>query len=467
MSARPWTGDACSLVDAYRSGRHHPADEVEASLAAAAANRLNAFCHLDPERAREAAGSADVRLPFGGVPFAVDELDRVDGWPAADASVPFAARVASHTTTAVARLQAAGAVPVAQAVASELGSLNVSTSRLHGATGNPWNPARSAGGSSAGSAAAVAGGVVALATGSDGSGSLRTPAGFCGLVGLKATFGRIPRGPAAPVAPNTVVPGVLARSVRDVARHLDVAEGVSRRDPYSLPAVGGWESALGWRGSDLAGLRVAIVPDLGTAIVRPEVAAMVAEAAEELTRVAGWQRVYARTPRAGLIDEWAMAAMVPLVGELQQLGAGWQDHLSDLTLEVQWGLAMARASFDLETSARIEAGRVALNEGMAAMFDDADVVVCATNPDVAFPAETALVTSVGDRKVNPSNATALTLPSSVYGNPAISLPIGELDRLPVGMQLLAPHHCEALLLEAGVLWQRQRPWPMVAPRAPV
>lgn len=467
MTDTPWSGDACSLVDAFRSGVRRPLEEVDAALAAIESSSLNAFCHLDGDRAREVASKANVSLPFGGVPIGVKELDRVEGWPAADASLAFQGRVATYTSTCVERLIGrGGAIAVGQTTSSEFGGLNVSVSRLHGVTANVWDAGRTAGGSSAGSAAAVAGGLVTLATGSDGGGSIRIPAGFGGLVGLKTTYGRVPRGPRSEISPMTVTHGVLARSVRDVARHLDVAEGPDRRDPYSLPAVGRWEERLGWRGDVLKGARVAIVPDLGTAVVTPEVAAIVTEAGEALARSAGWKRVVVATPPAGLVNEWALANLVTLVAELHTLGDSWQDHLPELTLELQFGLAVGRASYDIDSAARIEVARTGINEAMAAMFEAADIVVCATNPDVAFPAEVTLNNRVGDRRVGPENGGALTIPSNLYGNPAISLPAGNLDGLPVGVQLLAPHHREDLLLEAALLWERLRPWPRTAPGSP-
>ena len=148
------------------------------------------------------------------------------GWPNTEASLAFADRVVRLSTapwsSGCAR---GGANLIGQTTASEFGGLNVSVSKLHGVTANPWDPSRTTGGSSAGSAAAVAGGLVTIATGGDGGGSIRIPAGFCGLVGMKGTAGRIPRGPHTVIGPLTVVVGCLARSVRDVARWYDVTSG--------------------------------------------------------------------------------------------------------------------------------------------------------------------------------------------------------------------------------------------------
>ena len=224
---------------------------------------LNAFSHVDEERAREAAASADVQLPFGGVPFGVKGSKQVAGWPYTEASLVFADRIGEHDATSVTRLRATGAVLVAQTTASEFGGINCTSTALHGTTRNPWDTTRTPGGSSGGSAAAVAGGLLPIAaTGSDGGGSIRIPAGFAGLFGLKATYGRIPKGPRAGVEPLTSVMGRSTRSVRDTARYFD-ANGSDVRDPLSLPRVSGWEAGLGTH--ELRGKKVAIISDLGIA----------------------------------------------------------------------------------------------------------------------------------------------------------------------------------------------------------
>src|SRR5262245_40826633 len=259
MGDAPWQGDACSLVDAFRRGERSPLEELDATHAAIAESGLNAFCFQPIDAARRAAAVADVSKPFGGVPIGVKELDHVVGWPATHACLVFAHEVATFTSTFVSRLVTdGGAVLAGQTTASEFGGVNVTRTLLHGATGNPWEPARTPGGSSGGSAAAVAGGLVTVATGGDGGGSIRIPAGFTGLLGLKATYGRIPRGPRLEIGNYTTTSGGLTRSVRDTARLFDVANGHDARDPFSLPRVDGWERGLGSHGDALRGLRVAV-----------------------------------------------------------------------------------------------------------------------------------------------------------------------------------------------------------------
>ncbi|MFM7870415.1 MAG: amidase, partial [Actinomycetota bacterium] len=236
----PWQGDACSLVDAYRRREISPVEELNRTFAAIDASDLNAFCFLDREGAYEQAKRADVSLPLGGVPIGVKELDNVEGWPATEASFPFKDRIATHSSVMVQRLRAAGAILIGLTTASEFGGVNLTRTVLHGATHNPWQHGRTPGGSSGGSAAAVAGGLVTLATAGDGGGSIRIPAGFTGLIGLKATFGRIPRAPRTELGNLTVNLGCLSRSVRDTARYFDVCSGWDPRDPLSLPKTDPW-----------------------------------------------------------------------------------------------------------------------------------------------------------------------------------------------------------------------------------
>lgn len=469
MSTEPWSGDACSLVDAFRAGTISPTEALEGSLEAIGRSTLNAVCHLDEEQARAAAARADVTLPFGGVPVGIKELDSVRGWPHSEGSLVFRDRVAETDTVLVSRLREAGVVPVAQTTASEFGGINVTATRLHGVTGNPWRPDRTPGGSSGGSAAAVAGGLVPIATGSDGGGSIRIPAGFTGLFGLKATFGRIPKGPPVEFEPLTAVFGCLSRSVRDTARWFDACNGPDGRDPFSLPKVSGWEEGLGTR--DLSGLRAVVAPDLGSAYVATAVADLVEEAAADLVARAGLVRrdVPVAIPRGGV--EWAMAGTVSL---LASLGDRYPDCEQDLTPEMMLACNITSKHFDTTAAIAVESFRRRCIAAMAAVFDEVDVVLCATNPDVAFPAAGPMPTTVDGVdliaehgfEAAVGNNGALTIPANTTGHPAASIPAGTVEGLPVGLQVIARHHAEPLLLELGLVAERTRPWPLVAPDAP-
>jgi aspartyl-tRNA(Asn)/glutamyl-tRNA(Gln) amidotransferase subunit A len=455
-------GDTVSLVEAFRAGDRSPVEELEATLAAIDASRLNAFTTLDPEPALEAAKQADVSQPFGGVPLGVKALTPVKGWANDRCSVALEGEVSEHTSLHVERLVDAGMVLVGQCNASEFGGLNVSVNKLYGVTHNPWEIGRTAGGSSGGSASAVAGGRDTIATGGDGGGSIRIPGAFNGLVGMKGTAGRIPRGPFTEIHPMTVVTGPMARSVRDVCRWYDVATGFDMRDPYSLPKIDGWERDLGTH--PLKGRKAVIAPTLGVAVVRPEVEERVRAAGEALAKDAGLELVDVPVVLPGLGYEWALANLSQL---LRELGDAYPERKDDLTLEIAFGLHIATDQFNLQMMANTEIARTNANERMAEVFDEVDFIICATNPDVAFAADTYLNQHVGGRQVGPENNGALTIPANIVGNPAISVPIEQLDGLPVGMQIIGRHHEDQLLLDLAAIVERERPWPLVAHGSPV
>ena len=302
---KPWLDDASSLADSIRHGDVRSADAVEASLDAIAASKLNAIAYLDAEGARQQAAEIDRRVAagedpglFAGVPLLVKDVSSTRGMPTTHGSVVYKDNVAEHDSTHVARLRAAGAVIVGKSTTSEFGLVAYTATKLHGVTRNPWNLERTPAGSSGGSAAAVAGGLVPAATASDGGGTIRIPAAYTGLVGMKGTFGRIPRGPGARNGPLTSNWGTVARSVRDAARWYDVTSGYDARDPFSLPRIDGWEDATSARATS-RGLRVAVAPDLGAAVLEREVARVVADAADALVAETGHAARRRGRPLAG------------------------------------------------------------------------------------------------------------------------------------------------------------------------
>jgi aspartyl-tRNA(Asn)/glutamyl-tRNA(Gln) amidotransferase subunit A len=464
MTNTPWLGDACSLVEEFRAGRRSPREEMQATLEAVKNSKLNAVSFVDEEGALERASRADISLPFGGIPMGVKELDNVTGWPATEASVPFADRKATYTGTMVTRLiERGGATHFGLTTASEFGGVNVTRTVLNGVTRNPWNLERTPGGSSGGGAAGVAGGLFALGTGGDGGGSIRIPAGFNGLVGLKSTYGRIPRGPHAEYGNLTVTIGGMTRSVRDTARWFDICNGHDTTDPLSLPKVSGWEAGLG--STPVAGLRVAIVPDWGGAVVSPAMWNVLLEAADHLVASAKLRRidgVNTALPRMGAA--WSISGMIEIASAL---GDMWPACADDLTPEMRMGLQLTEGRYNASERAKIEARRTALNMRMAEIFQQVDLVITASNPDVAFIAEGPLPNTFGGVKAGAGNNGLLTFPCNLHGNPGISVPAGTVDGLPVGLQIIGPHFSEQVLLELAHVLERERPWPLTAPAAPI
>ena len=462
-SATPWTGDACSLMDAFRRKERHPLEELDASLAAIESSRLNSFSFVDPERAREAARRADVSQPFGGLPIGVKELDQVKGWPDTEACVVFADRKATYSSVMVQRLERAGAVLAGLTTASEFGGVNVTRTVLNGATHNPWQHGRTPGGSSGGSAAAVAGGLVTLATAGDGGGSIRIPAGFTGLLGLKATYGRIPRAPHAQLGNLTVNTGCVSRSVRDTARWFDVCSGRDARDPFSLPDRTQWESQLGHFAEQLRGMRVAVASDWGGAVVSPAMWSVLSEQIDWLVSHFGWKRVDIDTLLPSMGAAWSISGMIEIHAALAD---HWPDCADVLTPEMRFGIETTLGRYGTDARARIESRRAALNDRMAEIFDPTDgvdFVLTASNPDVAFAAEGPLPSEFGGITAGAGNNGRLTFPANLHGNAAVSIPSGFVDGLPVGLQVVGRHFSEQLLLDVALACEHERPWPLVAP----
>ncbi len=501
MTDTPWLDDACSLVDAFRAGERSPVEELRATLDAIERSDLNCFSFLDPERSLAWAESADVSKPFGGVPIGVKELEQVEGWPDTGASVVFKDRIASQSGEVVKRFTGdGGAVPVGLTTASEFGGLNVSVTKLNGVCHNPWRHGRTAGGSSGGSASAVAGGLVTIASGGDGGGSIRIPAGYCGLLGMKGTYGRISRGPHAFFRPGTVVLGSLARSVRDAARYYDVCAGLDLRDPQTIPNPGNWEANLG--STDLSGKKVAILPSIGDVRLEPGVDDRIRSAAKELITATGMVEVDIDLRLPNLAAQWAMGNLSTL---LVELGPLWPACAKEMTDEVALGTILAESLYNLNLAAVAEGQRVQANEAMAGAFEQVDYIISATNPGPAFaadattssPTETfldrakaspaariafrglmaslrvvngafprmsnSLIEAVVEKVPDLVTMGGLTIPSNIYGNPAVSIPAGTVDGLPVGMQVLAPHHRDAELFDIAYAYEREIGWPKVAP----
>ncbi len=466
---KPWLEDATSLANAIRRGDIRAADAVEVSLEAVATSKLNAIAYLDAEGARQAAEQIDNDVRAGldpgvlaGVPVLMKDNQNVAGMPTTHGSAAYKDNIAAQDGTIAARLRRSGAILLGKSTMSEFGFVGYTSTKLYGTTRNPWSLDRTPAGSSGGAAAAVAGGLVPIASGGDGGGSIRLPASFCGLVGLKGTFGRIPRGPRASFGALTMVPGAVTRSVRDTARWYDVTSGYDPGDALSLPRIDGWEANLGMR--PLQGLRVAYSADLGSALVHPDVEHVVSEAARASIDAAGLNLldIDVAMPENGMA--WASAGLPSLVNDLKDR---WPDCKDDLTAEIRFGIEAA-PTYRAWHAASVDRFRVTMSEALASIFEQVDVLLCPVNPVEPFAAEGPMPRYVGERKVSPYNGGALTIPANISGYPAISIPAGlSPGGLPIGLQAYARRHEDALLLDLALVAERARPWPLVAPNAPV
>jgi len=245
---------------------------------------LNAFVALCPEAAlaeaaamTEAIAKGEHPGPLAGLPLGVKDLEDTAGMVTSYGSIPFKDNMARGDSIQVARLKAAGAIVVGKTNVPEFGFTGFTKNRLHGITRNPWNVERTPGGSSGGAAAAIAGGLVPLCTGSDAGGSIRIPSSYSGCFGIKPTFGRIPAGPAPFVSTSTmIVMGPVTRCVRDAALYLDCTAGQHAADPYSLPAPA-TQYLTGIEDCPRR-LKIAFSPDLGYAVVQKEIMSCVEKA---------------------------------------------------------------------------------------------------------------------------------------------------------------------------------------------
>ncbi len=430
---------------------------------------LNAFVHLDPERARAAAAEIDRKVaagedvgPLAGVPLGIKELESVEEWPETHASTAYRDAIATTTTTMSSRLLAAGAVPVGQTASPEVGRLFYTTSLLHGPTHNPWDLTKSPGGSSGGSGAALSAGLVPLATGSDMGGSIRLPAGWCGVVGVKGTYGRVPRSPGYLGHANMVHYGPLARTVRDTARFLDVVVGVDQRDPYSLPPPAvPYEQQI--TEALPSGLRVAVVDDLGMSPSDPEVAAALHNAAAALIDACTASRSSATLEFPNLVTVGAAVLYADAdPAEAEHAPTILMNLLQTPGAAPLMELAFTNPDLTLEGVAKTNQMRHQIDMQLAELFSDADILLLPASPVPAFGVEGPIPTTVAGKDVGPAAPALFTAPFNLSGNPVVCVPAGLVDGVPVGMQIIARRHEDGLALQVAARFEQARPWQLLA-----
>src|SRR5690554_8041020 len=280
---------ATELLSAYRTKTISPVAATEAALLRIAQldDQVNAYCLVDEESALAQARASEARWVAGkpaglldGVPTSVKDLLLTEGWPTLRGSRLISPdQVWSADAPSVARLREAGAVFVGKTTSPEFGWKGVTDNPLTGNTGNPWDPSKTSGGSSGGSAAAVALGMAPLSVGTDGGGSVRIPAAFSGIIGLKPTYGAIPLYPTSPFGTLSHV-GPMTRTVADAALMMDVLTGFDSRDWSALAAP--HRSFTEGLNDGIAGMRIGYSRDFGYVSVDPEVAASVDAAVQVL-----------------------------------------------------------------------------------------------------------------------------------------------------------------------------------------
>ena len=411
---------------------------------------LNAIVSLDEERARDGASEADrtpydERGPLHGLPWAFKDTHDVAGWLTTYGSPLLADNVPDRDELVVERIRRAGAVPIGKTNVPEFAAGSHTFNTIFGTTRNPVDPTRSAGGSSGGAACALASGMVPLAEGSDMGGSLRNPASFCGVYGLRPSRGRVPAWPSENQWEALGISGPMARNVDDLALLLSVLAGPDPRVPLALGDPG-TTFAPPVTGS-LRGLRVAVSTDLGGLIdVDAEVAAVVEATAAGLA--AAGARIAAAQPDLALGEDTFRTLRA------WTFQAGFRDLLAEHPDEFKPSLAdNIRAGEGLAGAdvARAYRQLTALGETARVFFESYDVLLLPTSQVPPFPADQEYPADINGRPM----ATYLDWMRSAYlvtvtGCPAISVPAGRTsDGLPVGVQLVATHGADRRLLEVA------------------
>lgn len=455
---------AIDLADLIRRKQVSPVEVVEALLGRIELvnPRLNAYCTVTADAARTAARAAEAAVlrgdalgPLCGVPFSVKDLVITRGVRTAFGSRIYEHHIPDEDAPVVERLCAAGAIMVGKTTTPEFGWKGATDSPLTGISRNPWDLTKTPGGSSGGAAAAVAAGLAPLAVGTDGGGSIRIPASFCGVFGLKPTCGLVPVYPT----PNTGTlshVGPMTRSVRDAALMLQVLAGPDDRDPLSFPATGtDFTSGLE---TGIRGVRVAWSPTFGYAQVAPEVRAL-AEAAAGRFQDLGCQVEEVERVFADPDPIWAPLFYAGVAARLEPFLAEWRDRIDPGLLEVVEegnrlsGIDLIKASF----------ARAAFYQEVRQFFQRYDLLL---SPTLAVPPFAAGMERPPDYPAGSRLSwVAFTYPFNLTGHPAATVPCGfTADGLPIGLQIVGRRLQDGLVLRASAAFEAALPW---AGRRPV
>jgi len=453
---------ALEIGDLIRAKKLSPVEIADAVLSRIDAINpiLNAFCRVAADRARAAAREAEIAVtkgeplgPLHGVPVSIKDVLFTRGLPTTGGSRLFADHVPDEDAIAVARLKAAGAIVLGKTNTSEFGHKAVTENPLFGVTKNPWNPALTSGGSSGGAAVAVASGCGPVALGTDGGGSIRIPAAFCGAYGFKPSYGRVPeRGGFPSGFAHVSHVGPLTRTVRDAALVLDVIAGGDDRDRHSLPREAG--SYLDACDGRVKGLNIAWTSDLGYARVDPRVAELAGDAAAEFESLG----CHVEVVNPGWEDpEGFFGTMIAA-----QFYAAWSDRLPEAEAEMDPTLVkFIRRGGAVTARDYVQAlGRVdAYWREVHAFLERFDLLLMPTVAVLPFPAGQAPPREIAGGGVSVLGWMPFTFPFNLTGQPAASVPAGWTgDGLPVGLQIVGRRHADATVLAASAAFEEARPW---------
>jgi aspartyl-tRNA(Asn)/glutamyl-tRNA(Gln) amidotransferase subunit A len=458
MTTNPALLSATELVHAYARKTLSPVEATEAVLARIEKHdgTFNAFRLVDAERALEAAKASEARWARGkpaglvdGVPTTIKDLVATKGWSTRRGSLTSSEEGDwDEDHPLVKKLRAHGAVLLGKTTTPEFGWKGVTDSPLTGITRNPWDPTKTPGGSSGGAAAAAAAGMGALHHGSDGGGSIRMPAGFTGIYGIKPTFGRVPTWPASGFG-TVSHQGPMTRTVADAALMLTVMAEPDARDWYALPSTGyDWRDSLGM---SVKGWRIAFSPDLGHAKVDPEIAALVRAAAETFTALGA--HVEEVDPGLGDQHDTFRTHWFNGAARLQQTMT--EDELAMLDPGFR-AVGIAGGEITLTEFLDANAAREAAGAKLNVFLDKYDLLLTPTLPLTAFEAgEEVPVGSGMDRW---TRWTPFSYPFNLSRHPAATIPCGFCSNgLPAGLQIVGPMNRDDKVLAASRAYEVVRP----------
>ena len=423
--------------------------------------KLNAYLALCPDQAMVQAAAAQEAVqrgealgPLHGIPISIKDLEVTRGMPTTMGSAIFRDRIPDIDSVVVERVRRAGAIILGKTNTPEFGQSGTTENRLGDACRNPWNPQRTPGGSSGGAAAALSAGLCTLATGSDGGGSIRIPASFSGVFGIKPSQGRVPRygGYGKPSANYFGQSGPMSRTVADSAHLLQVLAGPDPRDPTSTRESPP-DYTTGLNGG-VAGWLIAWSADLGYAAVDPEVVQVAGQAArlfKELGATVEEPKVVIEDPFPAFWDVFATAAYTSYGHLLDEN----RDDFTDYVLRALEHGAELTAADHSRALLRVDQ----LRRQMEVFFDEYDLLLTPTMAVPAFPIEQRPST-IGGRQVDPFwGYLPFTFPINMTGQTASSVPCGfSADGMPIGLHVIGPRGAEAKVLQASAAFEGARPW---------
>ena len=438
---------------------------------------LNALIFTDFDGARAGARKAEAAVmsgaelpPLHGVPAAIKDLfDFKPGWPTTFGGVrALKDNIAQFHCVFAERIEKGGAILVGKTNAPVMGFRGVTDNYLFGATANPFDTARNPGGSSGGSAAAVADGLLSFAEGTDAGGSIRIPAAWCNVYGYKASFGRVP----VVVRPNCfsgdlpfVFEGPITRTVEDAALAMSVLGGYDPRDPLSLDERVDYLGALR---KSIKGMRIGYSPNLDVFPVDPRVAAVVGQAVTVFTEAGATVdeiRLGLKTSQRELSDLWSRLMMPLNLGTLEATKAAGldllADHRDDFPPEylhwIEIGQKMTAADLRRDQEKRTE-----FYDAIQTAFETYDLLVTPTLACLPVKNQPGGNTvgphHINGEAVDPLIGWCLTYPFNFTGHPAASIPAGLADGLPVGMQIVGRRYADVDVLAASAAFEQLRPW---------